>query len=61
MQCYLPLLSAVAAAAAATTDQSKLPKYNSGRSLCKVVGHNGPDQLNNDKCHRVGRGTTWTA
>ncbi len=45
-QHHLPSLLSVVA-----TDQSKLPKDNGGQLLCKVVGRNRPDQLNNDNTH----------
>ncbi len=56
-ECHLPLLEVAAA-----TDQSKLPKDDGGQSLCKVVGHKGPDQLNYDnRCLQMGGGTTRTS
>ena len=44
------------------TDRSKLHKDEGGQSPREVVGHDGPDQSNNDDWrHRMGGGTTQMA
>jgi hypothetical protein len=51
---YLPSSSVAVA-----MDQSKLPKDNGSQLLPKDVGHNGPDQSNdNNGCNWMGGGMT---